>query len=234
MPFQASSCPCRESIWSRWTYWVTSGAGRIRFTWSGSDSVTNWSSIANWAEATAPVSSASTAITFSGSSRLNALQDIAASLQLNSLTFDKTAGAFVLTGSGLDFQQDGGAAPAITQSSSALVTIDNNLTLSGGASYNGNGSMIVNGDVSGSGSLTKFGSGTLTLSGTNTYSGGTTVSEGTLVFAGADAVLDGSNLTVGKPARIRRPGAARRAVKRRARPRAFDARRAGGCNRGLV
>jgi fibronectin-binding autotransporter adhesin len=53
------------------------------------------------------------------------------------------------------------------------------------------------GPVNGSGKLTKLGAGTLLLSAANSYLGGTFVESGTLIAANSDALLDGSNITIG-------------------------------------
>ncbi len=98
--------------------------------------------------------------------------------------------------------------PIVLQSDSRINSDSGLLTLPGGITGNGNlffggaGNTTVPSDVTtSSGSLTMDGSGTLTLSGSNTYNGGTFVANGTLIVTSPDALLDGSNLSVG-------PGAA--------------------------
>lgn len=66
-------------------------------------------------------------------------------------------------------------------------TIDNNVILSGSATYNSGVATTLSGVISGSGDLTKTGAGTLTLSGTSTYSGATTVSAGKVMVTGTIA-----------------------------------------------
>lgn len=61
----------------------------------------------------------------------------------------------------------------------------------------GAGQLVVSGPISGAYSLEKLNSGTLTLSGANTYSKGTIVAGGTLIVANTNAILSGSDLTVG-------------------------------------
>jgi autotransporter-associated beta strand protein len=93
--------------------------------------------------------------------------------------------------------------------------------LGGGELTVGNsGSTTFAGDISDSGgagsgtggSLVMDGAGEFVLSGTNTYDGGTTVSNGTLVLGSNEAILRGSNLTVGNPSEFLAVAAARNAT----------------------
>src|SRR4051794_38476345 len=97
-------------------------------TWTGGGTDSFWNTPANWSGGT-PASGSATAVTFAGSTRLTPNQNIASPFILNSLTFDPTAGAFVLGGSGLSFALNGSTLPTLTQSSASNVSINEALTL---------------------------------------------------------------------------------------------------------
>ena len=119
-----------------------------------------------------------------------------------------TAGAFTLGGSQLTIRGSG-----ITNNSTNLQTIGNNIALNVGQTWNAaSGDILVSGIVSGSSvTLTKSGTGTVVLSGVNTYSGSTTISAGRLtvnngsgsgtgtgaVTVGASGTLSGSGIASG-------------------------------------
>ena len=80
----------------------------------------------------------------------------------------------------------------ITNSSTSLETINDNIALSGTdtiVTKSGGGNLTLGGTISGTGALTTGTStGTLTLSGANIYTGGTTVAEGVVVAANTQAL----------------------------------------------
>jgi autotransporter-associated beta strand protein len=137
-------------------------------------------------------------VIFGGVARLT--PDMDASWNINSLTFNATAGAFSLGSTG-GFTLTVGVG-GITNNSTNTETINNAIVLgaaqtwsasSGNLSVNGNvdnggfaltlsgsSNIAVTGAITDSGSLTKSGSGTATLSGPNTYTGTTTINGGTL------------------------------------------------------
>ena len=87
-------------------------------------------------------------------------------------------------------------------SDSGLLTLAGSISGFGNLFFGGAGNIAIPSDIAtSSGSLTMDGSGTLTLSGSNSYNGGTFVDSGIVIVTSPDALLDGSNLSVG-------PGAA--------------------------
>src|SRR3954462_8074834 len=77
------------------------------WTWTGNGGNVNWSTVGNWG-GTAPTSAATTDLTFAGSTNIGTAliplnQNIANPFQLNSLTFNSTAGSFFLGGNPLAF-----------------------------------------------------------------------------------------------------------------------------------
>src|SRR5436190_24088639 len=87
--------------------------------WSGNGGNANWSTVGNWG-GSAPTSASTTDLTFAGSNNTGTAliplnQNIANPFQLNSLTFNATAGSFFLGGYPISFT---GASNTITQSSS--------------------------------------------------------------------------------------------------------------------
>src|ERR1700736_5815716 len=96
-------------------------AGATSWTWTGNGGNVSWSTLNNWDLLSAPVSAATTDITFAGTNNLGTAlvplnQDIATPFLLNSLTFSSGAGSFFLGGGALRF--DGGSSNTITQNSS--------------------------------------------------------------------------------------------------------------------
>jgi autotransporter-associated beta strand protein len=179
---------------------LTVGAGvsatfAATYTWSGAAGDNNWSTAANWAGGVAPTNDGTAAIVLAGTNQLS--PNVDATWDVSSLTFNSTAGAFVLGGNSLTIRAGG-----ITNSSANPQTINNAITLRtnqtwnasvGSLSFNGNinngtnlltlagnANSLISGSISGTGGLTKTGTGTNTLSGANTYSGITTISAGVI------------------------------------------------------
>ena len=102
--------------------------GQNTLTWNGGDADDdNWSSADNW-NGTAP--SGNEILTFSGSTRLNPINDITGYGGYRIL-FDSGASAFTLSGNDFTLYDYGGNSPKIENNSSNLQTIQNNLTLDG-------------------------------------------------------------------------------------------------------
>ena len=66
-----------------------------------------------------------------------------------------------------------------------LVTLANNLNVTGNLLLVGNSDLTLDGTIGGTGALTKLGTGTLTLSGSNSLTGNTTINAGTLKVNGS-------------------------------------------------
>jgi autotransporter-associated beta strand protein len=162
----------------------TSGPAAVR-TWDGQgNNDANWSTKQNWgsgSDQAVPVNNDS--LVFGGTARLINNNDLAVGTTFTGLTFNNTAGAFVLNGNAINL---GGG---ITNNSSSLQTINLALNLTGNRTINAaSGNITVNGVISGSGGIEMAGNNTLTLNGVNTYSGGTTLRQGTVVM-GSDRAL---------------------------------------------
>ncbi len=156
-------------------------------TWTGAAGNGNIFTSTNWSPAQTPV--VGDTLIFAGSTSLtNTFGSTAFSVA--SLTFDSTAGAFVLNGTNtLTLSSVNG----ITNSSTATQTINTNLAFTVNQTWNlSAGALVINGIVSGSGSLTKTGAGTLTLNGANIYTGNTTLSGGTVQIGNDSAFGTGT------------------------------------------
>jgi autotransporter-associated beta strand protein len=153
-------------------------------TWTGNGTDNNWSTAGNWSGGT-PVSGVATSVTFGGSNRLSPVQNIASPFALNQLNFPFVAGAYTLSGNGLNFVSNGATAPTLTQSSLTLQTIAVPLSLSNNLTVSSLGPTAMTASVTGpNGRLIYSGSSTLTLSGsTDNVALGLTVNSGTVVLA---------------------------------------------------
>jgi autotransporter-associated beta strand protein len=192
----------------------------------GSATSSNWSDPANWDSLMAPVSGTTVTLLFAAvaNQRLSNSNNVANPYVLNNLSFFQGFGAFVLGGNGLQFA---GTTPTISQSSSAVQTINTNLSLAANtsvfASTVGNqppvqsaGVVNLNGVISSQGGnfgLTFSGDQTATFamggSAANTYTGGVTVVNGTLSLSDTGGISvpavptsfnSGVNLTIGTAA----------------------------------
>jgi autotransporter-associated beta strand protein len=190
------------------------------FTWNGVASK-NWTG-ANWNEGT-PNNDGTDDIHMAGNFRLSNRAN--GGWDINSLTFDSGAGAFVVSGFSADeiLLEAGG----IINNSTTLQTVNHPLLLNanqtwhaaaGGLSLGGAVNLFnftltldgakdttVGGAVSGNGSVVKTGAGALTLSGNNSFAGGISVNAGTLV-AGSDTAFGGGTVTINGGAQLQSAG----------------------------
>src|SRR5262249_51784582 len=75
--------------------------------WLGGGTTGDWSNGSNWLSGTAPISGATNDLLFAGVANLNTSQNIANPFDLNALTFDTSAGAFVINSNALRFVANG-------------------------------------------------------------------------------------------------------------------------------
>ena len=161
-------------------------------TWDGEGADSLWTSGTNWNADTAP-NGTNDAAFFDGIVRLTNTNDFTPNSIFNGVTFNTTAGAFVLNGNSILLNGN------VTDSSLATQTI--NLDMEVGVTrsftvFNG-GNLVVNGTISGLGGLTKQRQGTLTLNGSNSYLGTTTISGGILALGTTGFIPGASPLTLG-------------------------------------
>jgi len=162
------------------------------FDWSAGNG--NWSAGGNWTNNAAPPATGAK-IYFSGAGGLST-NNVATSI--DGLTFRSGAGAYTVEGDAVAIGAFG-----VVNESTALQTVDLNLTLAASQAFNaasgnlaiggsvalgantltvtGGEDTTISGAISGSGGLVKTGAGDLTLSGANNYTGGTLVSVGGLI-----------------------------------------------------
>ena len=157
-------------------------------TWDGgSASGNNWSDAANWVGNVAPAMGANNLI-FAGTTRLT--PDMDGDYGASGLTFDGTAGSFVLGSSGGHVLTLAGD---INDNSSSAQTINLSIANVGNTIHvYGNNDMTIGGGISGGGGLEQDGYANLILEGTNSFGGYLSVNSGSLQIAGA-GILGGSS-----------------------------------------
>ncbi|MCE9542242.1 MAG: autotransporter-associated beta strand repeat-containing protein, partial [Verrucomicrobia bacterium] len=174
------------------------------YVWTNSSG--SWNQAANWSN-TVPSNGVGAIFAGSGGFATNDLE----ALELSSLVFSNSSGAYILSGSNLVVggitnnsltNQTIALGLAITNSSSfqaasssvvySGVQLSNNSTLTIDGAFNS----TIAGPLTGSGSLTKTGSGTAILSGSNSFSGSVAVNGGKLGLASGNAVSSANDITV--------------------------------------
>jgi fibronectin-binding autotransporter adhesin len=168
-------------------------------TWDGGGTGDVWSSNQNW-NGNSALATGDTLV-FAGTTKLSNTNDLS-SFSFPTITFDATAGAFILGGNSFTLTGN------IINNSTNLQTIGNNITLSATThTINAaSGNIALSGILSGTGAtLTKSGPGTLILSSSNTYTGATTVSAGVLqlgnggttgTLSTSSSIINNANLTI--------------------------------------
>lgn len=173
-------------------------------TWDGGGANNNWTTVNNWNPDAVPANDGTANVIFAGTVRLTVNVDFARNV--NSITFNNTAGAFTLAGSGITIQGGG-----VTNDDADTQTINSAITLGASQTWNANaGDLVFGGNITNGGAntaktltvtgasnttlsavvsngamartlaLTKNGAGTLTLGGANTFTGTITINAGTL------------------------------------------------------
>ena len=185
------------------------GATVMAQTWDGGGTNNNWTTANNWNPNAVPANNGTANLVFGGNVRTTPILD--ANFDINSLTFDNTAGAFAISGSSTLTVRGGG----ITNNDNGSQTIALFITLGASQSWtaasaplnfqagaintagflltiDGPAATTISATISGAGGLTWSGAGTLTLSGSasNTFAGTTTVNSGTLALG--KTVADGA------------------------------------------
>ncbi len=181
---------------------IAVGGSPITYTWSSLASG-NWSTASNWISNT-PVTSYRggnlrflTGQTVTGT--ITATNDIAGTMQMNSLTLGGSGSATVnLGGNPLQLVANGPTLPAISLSGPTggfTYNVNHNIDLAADTTFNGgnSGRVNFNGVISGTGGFTRTGSyTTLFFGNNNTYQGPTVITSGNLTVG-----LSGSTSTVG-------------------------------------
>jgi len=172
-----------------------SNAHATSATWTGATSA--WATGTNWSGGSGGggIPSTGQGLIFgaagAGGSTLSDNLMTPATFTVAGITFNSGAAAFTIN-PGTAGTNGFTLTTGITNSSTSLETINDNIALSGTdtiVTKSGGGNLTLGGTISGTGALTTGTStGTLTLSGTNIYTGGTTVAEGVVVAANTQAL----------------------------------------------
>ena len=160
-------------------------------TWNGAGADNNWLTAANWTAGSANKPPGTNDILFfDGTTRLTANNNYGSTTNsVGGITFNSTAGAFVLTGNSVT--NNGGT---VDNSSVNTETVNIPMVLPSTHSVTvvSGGSMLLGGVISGAGGINKYGGGMATLTNANTYTNITAILAGTLTLdfsaAGAPAV----------------------------------------------
>jgi fibronectin-binding autotransporter adhesin len=180
---------------------ATSSLYAANRTWDGGGTGVVWSSNQNWNGNSALATG--DALIFAGTIKLTNTNDLN-NFSFTTITFDATAGAFILGGNSFTLTGN------IINNSTNPQTIDNDIILSTAAHTinTASGNIIANGILSGTGAdLAKSGSSILILSTGNTYTGTTTISAGVLqlgnggttgTLSTSSTITNNANLTINR------------------------------------
>lgn len=179
------------------TLGTTGFASGVARTWNGNGGNSNWMTASNWNGVIAPATG--DRLVFDGSTGLINTNNLTANTLLAGITFNSTAGAFVIGGNGITLGGD------LIDTSTATQTIGIGLALDTTHTVNvvSGGTLNISGAISGSGAnLTKIGLGTLKLTAANSYTGTTTVNTGAVLLdftavAPASILSSSSSLALG-------------------------------------
>ena len=182
--------------------------------WDGGGADDFWNTSANWGLDMLP--NFNSALTFGGVLRLTPVNSTQASVA--GLTFNASAGAFTLTGSGVGDSITLGGDITNNSTSDAQTISFATITLTGNRNLNANTNTLtvnsdivlggntltavatnditLNGAITGTGGLVKNDAGTLFLGGANSYSGTTTLSDGQLVAQISSALSPNSTFVI--------------------------------------
>jgi autotransporter-associated beta strand protein len=169
---------------------ATANSGPIpeQATWNGGGSGNNWSDSGNWGNTAL---AANSALIFAGTTNVSTNNDTTAGTRYASMTFNPSAGPFVLSGNAIALGGD------IINNSSNLQSVNIGLALQKNTNFNAAaGDLAIGGDISGAFSVTKTGSHVLTLTGANNYAGPTTVMAGTLIVGSPTGLPSTTAVTI--------------------------------------
>ncbi|MBW8865697.1 MAG: autotransporter-associated beta strand repeat-containing protein, partial [Verrucomicrobia bacterium] len=143
-------------------------------TWNGLGADDSWGTNPNWQSGYAP-GYVGDSLTFAGTTRLAPTMN--ANYTITGLTFDGTAGSFVMNGNGNLLTLSGGIVnnSANTQTLNVSIANAGNLT-----DFSGGNNIVVGGGISGTGGLQNDDSAAVVLSGTNSFAGGINISSVTV------------------------------------------------------
>ena len=186
-------------------------------TWDGggvAGGIVTWSTAANWNPDGVPVNNGTANIVMANN--VDTTNTVDVNFDINSLTFNNTAGAFIISNSGgatltiraggvtnNDVQLQQSALPIILGASQSWSATSGNITTGGSFNLGANQLTVAGasqtslfGTVSGTGSIIKNGSGEFQITaGSNSFSGGLTLNSGTLTV-GTSAALGTGTLSI--------------------------------------